>query len=79
VGVAVPGVGDQAVAFVVRGQADPGEAALRAFCLQNMASHKVPQRVVALTAFPHIDGPNGVKIQKRVLRQMAGALLATAG
>ena len=76
VGVAVPGVGDQAVAFVVLGGADPGEAALRAFCLQTMASYKVPQRVVVLAAFPTIDGPNGVKIQKRVLRQQAGELLA---
>lgn len=79
VGVAVPGVGDQAVAFVVlEAQADPGEAALRAFCLRNMASYKVPQRIVVLAAFPTIDGPNGVKIQKRVLRQMAGTLLPAA-
>ena len=78
VGVAVPGLGDQAVAFVVLGGADPGEAELRAFCLQNMASYKVPQRVVVLAAFPTIDGPNGVKIQKRVLRQRAGELLAAA-
>ena len=80
VGVAVPGVGDQAVAFVVLGQADPGEAALRAYCLQTMAAYKVPQRVVVLPAFPTIDGPNGVKIQKRVLREMAAALqLASNG
>jgi fatty-acyl-CoA synthase len=79
VGVAVPGVGDQAVAFVVLSEADPGEAELRAFCLQNMASYKVPQRVRVLDAFPTIDGPNGVKIQKRVLRQMASDLMAAAG
>lgn len=80
VSVAVPGVGDQAVAYVVLNGADPGEAELRAFCLQNMASYKVPQRVVVLAAFPSIDGPNGVKIQKRVLRQMASDLMpAVAG
>ena len=76
VGVTVPGLGDQAVAFVVLGGADPGEAELRTFCLQNMASYKVPQRVVVLDAFPTIDGPNGVKIQKRLLRLQAGELLA---
>jgi fatty-acyl-CoA synthase len=76
VGVAVPGLGDQAVAFVVLGGVDPGEAELRAFCLQNMASYKVPQRVVVLAAFPTIDGPNGVKIQKRLLRLRADELLA---
>jgi acyl-CoA synthetase (AMP-forming)/AMP-acid ligase II len=75
VGVALPGLGDQAVAFVVLAQADPGEAALRAHCLENMASYKVPQRVVVLSAFPTLDGPNGVKIQKRVLREMASQLL----
>ena len=79
VGVAKPGVGDLAVAFVVLAGADPGEALLRAFCLQNMASYKVPQRVVVLAEFPSIDGPNGVKIQKRVLRQMADELIAAAG
>ena len=43
--------------------ADPGEAFLRAFCLQNMTSYKVPQRVVVLAAFSIMDGPNGAKIQ----------------
>ena len=42
---------------------DPGEVFLRAFCLQNMTSYKVPQRVVVLAAFSIMDGPNGVKIQ----------------
>jgi fatty-acyl-CoA synthase len=86
VGVAVPGVGDQAVAFVVLDPAHQAgaddaalQAALRDHCQQTMAAYKVPQRIVVLADFPTIDGPNGVKIQKRVLRQMAGALPAIAG
>lgn len=82
VGVHLPGVGDQAFAFVVLNGAEPGEtdlpADLRDFCQRNMASYKVPQQVVVLAAFPTLDGPNGVKIQKRVLRQMASALLPPA-
>ena len=90
VGVAVPGVGDQAVAFVVLQPAGPGgagapadlpagppaalPAALRDHCRQTMAAYKVPQQVVVLAVMPTIDGPNGVKIQKRVLREMAAAL-----
>ncbi len=82
VGLAVPGVGDQAVAFVVLHQAGLDDAdlpaALRRFCQQNMAAYKVPQQVVVLAALPTIDGPNGVKIQKRVLRDTAGALQAAS-
>lgn len=76
VGVKVPGVGDQAIAFVVLALADPGEDALLAHCRQHMASYKVPQRVRVLASFPSLDGPNGVKIQKRLLREMANDLSA---
>jgi fatty-acyl-CoA synthase len=76
VGVKVPGVGDQAIAFVVLAKPDPGEDVLLAHCRQHMASYKVPQRVQVLPAFPSLEGPNGVKIQKRLLREMASNLLA---
>jgi fatty-acyl-CoA synthase len=70
VGVAVPGIGDQAFASVVLNGADHGEAELRDFCQQNMADYKVPQRVV-VAAFPTLDRPNGVKSQNRLLTQKA--------
>jgi fatty-acyl-CoA synthase len=78
VGVREVGVGDRAVAFVMRRGAEFDEAALLAWCRAHLAVYKVPQRIVALDAFPIVDGPNGGKVQKRVLRERAAALLAPA-
>lgn len=49
----------------------PGEATLIAHCRANMASYKVPVRVILIDEFPVLNGPNGNKIQKRVLREWA--------
>lgn len=85
VGVNRSGVGDVAVAYVVRGGIAPEvaeideasmEAALIKHCKDRLASYKVPQRVILIEAFPAINGPNGTKIQKRQLREMANAALA---
>ena len=71
VGVRQPGQGDIAVAWVIATQdATPHEAALLAHCRANMAAYKVPRRVMVIDEFPSINGPNGIKIQKRVLREM---------
>ena len=72
VGVKRAGEGDVAVAYVIAaGGAAPDEALLIAHCRACMAAHKVPRRVIAIAEFPAINGPNGNKIQKRVLREMA--------
>lgn len=71
VGVNRPGVGDTAVAYVIAGTGSPDEATLLAHCRLRMASYKVPRRVIAIGEFPTLTGPNGAKIQKRVLREMA--------
>jgi fatty-acyl-CoA synthase len=76
VGVREVGVGDRAVAFVTRAAAECDEAVLLAWCRARLAAYKAPQRVVAVDEFPIVNGPNGGKIQKRVLREMAAALLA---
>lgn len=79
VGVRQAGRGDVAIAWVLAaGSPDefPAEAELLAHCRANIASYKVPLRVVRIDAFPAISGPNGTKIQKRRLREMAQALLA---
>jgi fatty-acyl-CoA synthase len=72
VGVNRPGEGDIAVAFV---RARPGQAAseaeLSAHCAHALAGYKVPRRFVFVDEFPTVDGPNGVKIQKTRLRQLA--------
>ncbi|MGA2843338.1 MAG: AMP-binding protein [Steroidobacteraceae bacterium] len=51
------------------------EAALRARCLEQLARFKVPERIVVVEAFPIVDSPNGPKVQRVRLRQMAEALL----
>ncbi len=85
VGVNRPGVGDVAVAYVVRVSIAPEvaeldeasmEASLIKHCKDRLASYKVPQRVILIEAFPAINGPNGTKIQKRQLREMAIEVLA---
>ena len=74
VGVNRPGEGDIAVAFIIAtGTAD--EAALAAHCRAQMAAYKVPRRIVVVEEFPSINGPNGVKIQKKQLRDMAQSLI----
>ena len=40
-----------------------------------LAGFKIPARFVAMEAFPTVDGPNGPKIQRVRLREMAEALL----
>jgi fatty-acyl-CoA synthase len=51
------------------------ENALRALCRERLARFKVPERIVMLNAFPIADSPNGPKIQRARLREMAEALL----
>jgi len=64
------------VAFV---QPAPGavvcEPALRVRCVQQLARFKVPERIVVVDQFPVVDGPNGPKVQRVRLREMAEALL----
>jgi fatty-acyl-CoA synthase len=84
-----PGVAAVQVVAAANGAADPvpvafvlpaggalfDEAALRARCREQLARFKVPVRIVAVEAFPTVDSPNGPKIQKVRLREMAEALL----
>ena len=78
VGVNRVGEGDIAVAYVRPGATTTDEAALLAFCKGGMANYKVPRRIVFVDDFPQILGPNGTKIQKNKLREMAEALLEQA-
>lgn len=47
------------------------ESALRARCARVMAKYKVPTRIFALDEFPVTVGPNGVKVQRNKLREIA--------
>lgn len=51
------------------------EAALLALCREQLARFKVPKRILVLQAFPTVDSPNGPKIQRARLREMAEAAL----
>jgi fatty-acyl-CoA synthase len=62
----------RAVAFVIAGDGFE-EAATLAACAQGLARFKLPARIVALEAFPTTDGPNGRKVQRAKLREMAAS------
>ncbi len=65
------------VAFVIpRGGAPFDEAAVVAFCKERLAPFKAPARVLPVAAFPTAEGPNGEKIQRSKLREMAAAALS---
>ncbi len=61
--------GTRPVAFVIGDEIDEG--AVIAHCQSVLAKFKCPVRVISLDSFPVTDGPNGVKIQKAKLRELA--------
>jgi fatty-acyl-CoA synthase len=71
--------GVRAVSFVILA---PGtaldEAAAIAHCRRGLANYKVPLRVFAVDDFPRTPSPNGFKIQRTKLREMAEDLLRNA-
>jgi fatty-acyl-CoA synthase len=76
VGVHREGRGDVAVAFVLpRNGCASSEEELISFCGSGISNYKVPSRIVFVDQFPEISGPNGVKIQKNRLRELADALI----
>jgi acyl-CoA synthetase (AMP-forming)/AMP-acid ligase II len=78
VGVRLDGEGEVAVAFVCHSKAPATEQDLIAYCKQGIAGFKVPRRILPVDSFPQREGPNGVKILKNVLRQMASQCLGLA-
>ena len=52
------------------------EAAAIAHCRHGLANYKVPLRVFAVDDFPKTPSPNGFKIQRGKLREMAERLLS---
>jgi enamine deaminase RidA (YjgF/YER057c/UK114 family) len=51
------------------------ETAVIAHCRHGLANYKVPARVFAIDDFPKTPSPNGLKIQRTKLRDMAEGLL----
>jgi fatty-acyl-CoA synthase len=65
-----------AVSFVIlKHGATLDEAATIAHCRHGLANYKVPLRVFAVDDFPKTPSPNGFKIQRGKLREMAERLL----
>jgi fatty-acyl-CoA synthase len=52
------------------------EAAILAACRASLARYKQPARAILVEAFPVTHSPNGVKIQRAKLREMAAAALS---
>lgn len=75
--IAVPGpAGVRAVSFVMlKSGAALDEAEVIAHCKRGLANYKVPLRVFAIDDFPKTPSPNGFKIQRAKLREMAEARL----
>jgi len=75
VGVKRTGDGDVAVAFVLGASNSVSEGDLISYCREHMANYKVPRRIVFIDCFPSVDGPNGTKILRTELRNMAEQLI----
>lgn len=61
-----------AVSFVISEHGSEfDEVGLTDHCRQGLAKFKVPRRIFALDRFPTTDGPNGEKIQRSRLREIA--------
>src|SRR5207248_5029169 len=68
--------GVRAVAFVIlKPGAALDEAGIIGHCKRGLANYKVPVRVFAIDEFPVTPSPNGPKIQRNKLRDMAERLL----
>ena len=69
--------GVRAVSFIIlEDGAALDEAAVIAHCRRGLANYKVPVRVFAVPEFPITPSPNGPKVQRARLRDMASAKLS---
>ena len=78
VGVQVDGTYRCAAFIIPAPFGAPVEAEVVAWAAARLAPFKVPARVWSVSEFPVTEGPNGVKIQRVKLREMAQAHLATS-
>ena len=66
-----PDQGDVAVAFVRRLRDDITAQVLHQLCRAGLANYKVPSHFVFVDDYPRKEGPNGLKILKNKMRDMA--------
>lgn len=71
--------GTIAVAFItLRPNESFSAAALQEFCSRSLARFKVPRSFICVDAFPVTSGPNGTKVQRTKLRDIAAQRIAPA-
>ena len=64
--------GNKAVAFILLNEKIAFcETVLKGYCKQTLAGFKVPIKIIPIDAFPTTPSPNGTKIQKSALRELA--------
>lgn len=73
-----PDRGDVAVAFVRKTDTSLDEATLHQHCRAGLANYKVPSHVVFVDDYPRKEGPNGLKILKNKIRDMAKDIVLNA-
>lgn len=73
-----PERGDVAVAFVRKRDLTLDEAVLHDHCRAGLANYKVPSYFVFVDDYPRKEGPNGLKILKNQIREMAKDVILAA-
>ncbi len=72
--------GSRPVAFVIASTADAiDETSIKERLMRQIAKYKVPIRIFVVESFPYTMGPNGMKVKRNELRDMAQALLDQEG
>lgn len=72
--------GPRPVAFVIAAPGKtPDTAALIEKCRNQLAIYKVPVHIFVIDKFPVADGPNGLKVKKGELRDIAYKQLVANG
>lgn len=69
------GVRVRPVAFVIGDSTVPTEDAIIQSCQAQLAKYKVPIRVFKIDSFPTVNGPNGLKVRRNDLRDLAMTLI----
>jgi len=70
--------GDVAVAFERKAAEPLNQQALHEHCRSGLANYKVPSHFVFVEDYPRKEGPNGLKILKNKLRDLAQAIVIEA-
>ena len=71
VGIDGPGKPSCVAFIIIEDTLNISEDEIILFCQDNLAKYKVPSHIFFIEKFPTTTGPNGTKIQRSVLRDLA--------